>query len=102
MVITEQILNAKLEVAEARTDVKFAQLLTEVKLIGRDVAGLTTSVADLKTGVESVKTLGSSMKWNVFSAALTIGLTLGGLILALLAFGTQILDLSTSLLGAKQ
>ena len=107
MAVTEQLLNAKLEAVEARTDSKFAELLGEVRLIGRDVAHLSTNLGTLsadvggvKAAVDGVKSMGTSIKWNIGIAGLTIGLTLGGLILGLFAYGTQMLDLATALLEA--
>lgn len=102
--VTHALLDAKLEVVEARTDTKFAQLMGEIKLLGVNVLALGGQITDLKTDISNVKTeitgvktATAGVKWNIMAA----GLTLGGLIIALAAFGTQILDLAMSLISAK-
>jgi hypothetical protein len=103
-VLDERLLNAKLEAVEARTETKFAQLLGELKVISANVMGLTNQVADVKGDLSTVKTeiagvraATAGVKWNIMA----MGLALGGLIVAIVAFGTQVLDLAASLVGVN-
>lgn len=89
MSIDEKYVDAKLEVVEARTDAKFAQLLGELK-------GIASAQERLETKMTSVETEAKTWKWNLVMT----GLALGGLILGLFAYGTQILELASGLVGA--
>ena len=99
----ERLIDAKLEAVEARTETKFAQLMGELKLIATNVATLggqmsdiRSDIASVKTEVGAVKTATASVKWNLVA----LGLTMGGLFIAIAAFGTQILDLAQGLFSA--
>lgn len=99
----ERLIDAKLEVVEAHTETKFAQLMGELKLIATNVANLggqmsdiRSDIASVKTEVGAVKTATASVKWNLVA----LGLTMGGLFIAIAAFGTQILDLAQGLFSA--
>lgn len=96
MVLTEQLLDAKLEAAEARTETKFAQLLGELKLISGSVSNLSGQLTDVKAELGNVKNATATVKWNVMAT----GLAIGGLILALAAYGATMWDLAIGLVGA--
>ena len=90
---------------EARTETKFAQLLGELKVIatnmvalGTQMVALGTQMGDVKTELANVKSATAGVKWNIVA----LGLTMGGLIIAIAAFGTQILDLATGLVGVHK
>jgi hypothetical protein len=103
MAQTEKITDLKIEAAELRTDNKFAELMGELKLISKSIGDLSGKVSDVKTevGVLDGKIAGvasatASVKWNI----LTTGLVLGGLFIAVAAFGVQILDAAQGLFSA--
>lgn len=88
--------NVELLLVEARADTKFAHLLGELKVISANVANLIGQIASIKTDINRVETevggvraATAGMKFNILAS----GLALGGLIIALAAFGSQILDL---------
>lgn len=90
------------EVAEAKTETKFAQLISKIDGIATNLGSLDVKVSDLRNDVSSVKTdvqgakdATASVKWNI----LATGLALGGLIFGLFAFGGQMFELATSLVG---
>lgn len=102
MAYDERLIDLKLEAIEAHTETKFAQLLGELKVISANVSSLGTNlgsqIADVKTELGTVKAATASVKWNIIA----LGLTMGGLFIAIAAFGTQILDLATSLVGVHK
>lgn len=95
--LDERLLDAKLAVVEARTETKFAQLLGELKVISASVSNIGQQVSDVKAELTSVKAATASVKWNILAA----GLAVGGLILALAAYGQQMLQLASGLVGLK-
>lgn len=101
--VDERLLDAKLEAVEARTQTKFAELMGELKVIaanvgnlGSELGAIKASIGTLDTKVDGVQSATAGVKWNILAA----GLALGGLILAIAAFGTQILELAIGLVGA--
>lgn len=98
MAYDERLIDAKIEAVEARTETKFEKLLGELRVISTNVANLGAQMIDIKTEVGAVKTATAGVKWNIVA----LGLTMGGLIIAIAAFGTQILDLATSLVGVHK
>lgn len=103
MEFSEALIDAKLEAVEARTDTKFAQMMGELKLISQSIGDLSGKVSDVKNDVAtvegkvaSVAAATAGVKWNI----LTTGLVLGGLIIAVAAFGVQILDTAQGLFSA--
>lgn len=103
MSISEQHLDTKFEACEARTDTKFAQLMGEVRLVSVNVAHLATEIAEVKANqhttdakLEAVKAATATVKWNI----VTLGLTLAGMIIAIFAFGFQIMDMAQALFTA--
>ena len=103
MSVSEQHLDSKFEAAEARTDTKFAQLLGEVRLVSANVAHLAAEIGEIKANqhntdakLEAVRAATATVKWNI----VTLGLALGGLIIAIFAFGFQILDVAQALFTA--
>ncbi|MEK6637618.1 MAG: hypothetical protein AABY88_05990 [Pseudomonadota bacterium] len=99
----ERLIDAKLEAVEARTETKFAQLMGEIKLISQSISDLSGKVGDVKTEVgtldakiASVASATAGVKWNI----ITTGLVLGGLFIAVAAFGVQILDAAQGLFSA--
>jgi hypothetical protein len=97
--ITESHLQAKFDLAEAKADSKFAQVLAEVKIIGIGVAALTTTVGQVQTDLTVVKASTVSVKWNILTVGLGTGIALGGLVLGLFAFGSSIMEMATGLVG---
>lgn len=101
----EKLMDLKLAAAEARTETKFAQLLGELKAISLSVGNLAGQLGDVKSDIASVradvggvKDATASVKWNI----LATGIAVGALILGLFAYGAQMLDLATALVGVKQ
>jgi|CXWL01.1.fsa_nt_gi hypothetical protein len=93
----ERLIDAKLEAVEARTESKFAQMMGELRVISAGVTSLAEKVGELKADVGGVKAATAGVKWNIAA----LGLTLGGLIIAIAAFGTQILDMALTLVNTK-
>lgn len=54
MTVTETVLDAKLDAAEARTETKFAQLLGEMRLLGQQLTGVQKQIGDLDVKVDAV------------------------------------------------
>lgn len=91
--------------AEARTETKFAQLLGELKAISLSVGNLAGQLGDVKSDIAAVKAdvggvrdATASVKWNI----LATGIAAGALILGLFAYGAQMIDLATALVGVNK
>ncbi len=65
MEVTEQILNAKLEATEARTESKFAQFMGELKVISATLTTLVDDVKSLKGDMRDVKADVGTLKTDV-------------------------------------
>ena len=89
MSIDERLLNAKIEASEARTDAKFSQFMAELRLVSAGVSQLSNDMSEVKSQT-------STLKWNIVGT----GLAIGGLILAIFAFGTQMLEFALGLFTA--
>lgn len=87
-----------IEVAEARTDTKFAQLMSKIDSIAISLASLDSKVEGVNTEVVNVKGATASVKWNIVAT----GLALGGLVFGLFAFGGQMFDIAAGLVNLKQ
>lgn len=101
----ERLIDAKLEAVEARTETKFAQLMGELKAISLSVGHLTTQLAEVKADVAGVKAdvggvkdATAGVKWNI----LATGIAVGALILGLFAYGAQMIELATGLVGVAK
>ena len=110
MSVTEAHLNAKLEAAEARTDTKFTELMSEIRLMSANIMRMDkrfeeidarfekveSAIDMLKEQIHDVRSVTISMKWNILGA----GLALAGLIIGIFAYGIQILDIAQALFTA--
>ncbi|GLV28164.1 hypothetical protein TomTYG75_06880 [Sphingobium sp. TomTYG75] len=88
MEVTEQILNAKLEAVEARTESKFAQFMGELKVISTTLSTLVDDVKDIKVDMKSVRTDVGTLKTDV--AVLKVSKAGKGFIVSALAIGASL------------
>jgi hypothetical protein len=84
--VEERLLTARLEAVEARTDVKFAQLIGKLDAFGTKLDSLSTVVGEAKAAASSVKPY-----------VIGTGLAIAGVIVAIAAFGAQILQTAFAL-----
>ena len=124
MSVTEAHLNAKLEAAEARTDTKFTEIMSEIRFMSANIMRMdkrfeeidarfekidarfekidarfekvAEAIDTLKDQIHEVRSVTISMKWNILGA----GLALAGLIIGIFAYGIQILDIAQALFTA--
>lgn len=96
MAYDEKLIDTKLELVEARTDMKFAQLLGKLDVLAVNVSAIGGQIAGVKADVAGVKADTATVKANIIAT----GLVLDGLIIAVVAFGYQILDLAQGLFSA--
>ena len=88
---TRDEIAAKIEASEARTDSKFSQVMAELRVMSVRMEAISSDVSEVKSAT-------STIKWNIVAT----GLAIGGLIIAFFAFGTQIMELMTSIYTAGQ
>lgn len=103
MTVDDRMLDAKIEASEARTDSKFSQVMAELRVLGTHVQAVNSKVDSaaskidkLDEDVGKVRDATSQLKWNIVA----VGLALGGLFIAIAAYGTQILELAVGLFSA--
>jgi outer membrane murein-binding lipoprotein Lpp len=94
--VTDQLIDAKIALAEARTETKFEQLLGEIRVLGTNIAHLSTDLSTVRNEVGEAKNAAASGKSYVIGT----GIALAGFIIALFAFGWQILDAASGLFQA--
>ena len=87
--VDEKLLTAKLEAVEARTETKFAQLLGKLELLAAKIEPLSGEITEAKNAASATR-----------SVIIGTGITLGGLIIGLFAFGWQIMDLAAGIFQA--
>lgn len=87
-VITEQLLDARLEAVEARTDSKFAQLLGKMDVLGERMVGISDKVGALSDKVGHLESQIGVVDGHVSSAkGVIISIVIGtGIAVAALAF----------------
>lgn len=92
----ERLIEAKLEAVEARTETKFAQLLGEIRALAISLTHLSTDIGIVRGEVQEAKTAAATGKTYVIGT----GIALGAFIIAVFAFGWQILDAASGLFQA--
>ena len=95
--VDDRLLKAELAAVEARTETKFAQLLGELKVISANVVNLGTRIDSVNTELGNVKNATAGVKWNIVAT----GLAVGALILGLFAYGQQMMQVASGLVGLK-
>lgn len=100
MTVDDRLLDAKIQASEAKTDSKFSQVMAELRVLGTHVQSINSKVDSaaskidkLDEDVGKVRDATSQLKWNIVAA----GLTLGGLFIAIAAYGNQMLELAASI-----
>ena len=94
--VDERYLAVSLKAAEAQTETKFALLLSEIKLIALSVSHLSTDLGVVRSEVGEAKAAAASGKTYVIGT----GIALAGFMIAVFAFGWQILDAASGLFQA--
>lgn len=94
--VDARFVELSIEAAEARTETKFAQLLGEIRVLGEKVSNLAGDLTNARTEIGEAKAAAASGKTYVIGT----GIALGGFIIALFAFGWQILDAASGLFQA--
>lgn len=103
MTVDDRLLDAKIQASEAKTDSKFSQVMAELRVLGTHVQSINSKVDSaaskidkLDEDVGKVRDATSQLKWNIVAA----GLTLGGLFIAIAAYGNQMLELAAGIFAA--
>ena len=102
VMISEPLLEAKLEAVEARTETKFAQLLGKLDTISERLAHVATDVEQLQTSIERVETKTTNTRIVVVTTVIGAALTVIGLTFALVGYGHQIADSISAAYAAGQ
>ncbi|WEK46871.1 MAG: hypothetical protein P0Y56_00880 [Candidatus Andeanibacterium colombiense] len=99
MTITHELLEAKLEAVEARTETKFEKLLGSINLLGEQMKGLGDAIADVKIGVgkvdqavERVETKTNNTRIIIVTTAIAATLTIIGVTYGIIGYGHQVAD----------
>lgn len=79
MVLTEQLLDAKLDAVEARTETKFAQLLGRLDLLVERVGNLKTDVGHLDGKMTIVEGKVINAKTTMITTAIATGIAVAAL-----------------------
>lgn len=79
MTIDERLVDAKLEVVEAHTDTKFAQLLGKMDVIAERVGSLNTQIGALDTKLTTVDGHARSAKATIIATVIGTGLAVAAL-----------------------
>lgn len=77
--VSEALLNAKLETAEARTDTKFERLIGKIDGLATAVGGVSASVGELKAKVDSVERKAGNAKAVIITTIIATALAFAAL-----------------------
>lgn len=101
-VITEALVDAKLEAVEARTETKFAQLMGKLDVLVEKVGAIATDVGELKGAVERVETKTVNTRIIIVTTVIGAALTIVGLTYGIIGYGHQVADTITAAFSAAQ
>ncbi len=77
--VDEKLLTAKLEVAEARTETKFAQLLGKLDTLGERIGSLNDKIGGLDTKIGEVDGHLRNVKGTILAVMIGTGIGVAGL-----------------------
>jgi hypothetical protein len=90
MVLTEQLLDAKLEAVEARTETKFAQLLGKLDLLGERLGAVSGSLGEMRTSLGRVESKTSHTRTIIVTTVLGAFIAVAGVIYTWAQFSVAI------------
>lgn len=100
MTVDDRLLDAKIQASEAKTDSKFSAVMAELRILGTNVQAVSGKMDKFDGELNSLKTAAGELKGKIVSTGLVLGLTLGGLIIAIAAYGNQMLELAAGIFAA--
>lgn len=83
--VDERILAAKLDLAEAKTETKFSQLLGKLDLLGLQMSGLQTKMGELDVQIAAVDTHARGAKSTIIATVIGAAIGIVGLAFAAVA-----------------
>ena len=96
MTVTEQVLNAKLEAVEARTETKFAQLLGRMDVMVEKLGALAADIGEVKTSIKAVDSKTNNTRVIIVTTAIGTVVGIVGLLYALVGYGNMVADSVTA------
>lgn len=102
MMITQQLLDAKLEAVEAHAETKFAQLIGKLDVISERLGGVARDLVELKEGVGRVETKTNNTRIIIVTTIIGATLTIVGLTYGIIGYGHQVADSISAAYAAGQ
>lgn len=101
-VVSEALLEARIEAVEARTETKFAQLMGKLDLISERIGGIASDVSDVKGDLKTLDSKTNNTRIIIVTTVIGASLTIVGLTYGIIGYGHQVADTISAAFAAGQ
>lgn len=91
-----------IEVSDAKAETKYEKLLSELKLLGEKIGGISSDVTELKTSVGRVESKTTNTRIIIVTTVIGAALTIVGLTYGIIGYGHQVADTIAAAFAAGQ